>query len=70
MHQVNISSREQEVLQKISEGLTTKEIARHLYLSDHTIITYRKKLFEKLEALNAPALVRKGFELGYLQYKI
>ena len=66
MYQINISSREQQVLQKISEGLTTKEIARHLYLSNHTIITYRKNLFQKLEALNAPALVRRGFELGLL----
>jgi DNA-binding CsgD family transcriptional regulator len=58
--------REIEVLNGISEGLTTKEIANNLYLSDHTIISYRKSLFEKLDALNAPSLVRKGFELGVL----
>ena len=65
---MNLSSREVQVLKGISYGLTTKEIAGQLYLSDHTIISYRKSLFEKLDALNAPSLVRKGFELGVLSH--
>jgi len=64
---ITLTSREQEVLQGISNGYTTKEIAQTLYLSDHTIISYRKILLHKFKALNAPSLVRKGFELGVLQ---
>lgn len=65
---MNLTKRETDVLQGISKGLTTKEIAKRLYLSEHTITTYRKILFRKLKALNAPELVRKGFEHGVLQF--
>ena len=65
---MKLTDRESAVLEGISVGLTTKEIAKRLYLSDHTIITYRKILFRKLNALNAPELVRKGFENGVLQF--
>ena len=62
-----VTTREREVLVGISKGLTTREIANSLFLSDHTIITYRKNLFSKLEVPNAPSLVRRGFELGLLK---
>ena len=65
---MKLTDRESAVLEGISKGLTTKEIAKRLYLSDHTIVTYRKILFRKLKALNAPELVRKGFENGVLQF--
>jgi len=65
MH-IILTQREQQVLTGISLGFTSKEIANTLYISDHTVISYRKILFSKLGALNAPALVRKGFELGIL----
>ena len=61
-----ISGREREVLEGIARGLTTQEIAKVMFVSDHTIITHRKKLFMKLKVPNAPSLVRKGFELGIL----
>jgi DNA-binding NarL/FixJ family response regulator len=65
---MKLTDRESAVLEGISIWLTTKEIAKRLYLSDHTIVTYRKILFRKLQALNAPELVRKGFEHGVLQF--
>ncbi len=56
-----------QVLKDISLGYTIKEIASRLYLSEHTIITHKKKLLYKLDAMNSPSLVRKGFEAGILQ---
>ncbi|MEL6389777.1 MAG: helix-turn-helix transcriptional regulator [Bacteroidota bacterium] len=64
---IRLTSREAEILHGISVGQTTKEIAQQLYLSDHTIISYRKTLFQKLGVSNAPAMVRRGFELGFLK---
>lgn len=61
-----ISQREKEILRRISLGYTSKEIAAHLYLSEHTVIAHKKNLFSKMEVCNAPALVRKGFETGIL----
>ena len=61
-----LTSREIEVLNGISLGYTTQQIASELYISVHTVISYRKTLLRKLNALNAPSMVRKGFEMGIL----
>jgi len=64
--QRHISTREQEVLEKISFGHTTREIALQLCLSPHTIEQHRKNLLTKLDVRNTAGLVRKGFEYGFL----
>ena len=64
IYQKQISTREQEVLEKISFGLTTKEIASILYLSPHTIERHRKNLLLKMDVKNTAGLVRRGFEYG------
>lgn len=61
-----ISNREKEVLHLIASEYTTKEIAKALYLSPHTIITHRKNLLQKMAVRNVAGLVRKGFEIGIL----
>jgi len=67
-----LSSREQEVLSLIVDEFTIKEIAAQLYISMHTVISHRKKLQEKLDAKNTAGIVRRAFELKYLdvQYAI
>jgi len=62
-----ISKREKEILENISLGLTVNEIAKNLYLSPHTIITYRRNLLRKLQAKNAACLIRIAFEKRLLQ---
>lgn len=51
------SKREREVLQWMSEGLTSKEIADKLFISEGTVILHRKKMHEKSGALNVASLV-------------
>lgn len=62
-----ISSREKEVLQLISQAYRTYEIADLLYISPHTVVSHKKKLFKKLDVSNTAGMVRKGFELGLLK---
>ena len=57
-----LSKREKEVLNYLSEGFSTPEIAERMFLSTNTIQTYRKRLMEKLEARNVAELVSKGKE--------
>lgn len=64
---VRLSVREREVLDQISFGLTTKEIASNLYVSDHTIITHRKNLLIKMRARNTAGLIRRAFEVGFFR---
>lgn len=47
---LGITSREYEVLQTISEGLSNKEIAEKLFLSESTIKTHVSNLLVKLNA--------------------
>jgi len=69
--QRRLSKREFEILDLISLGLTTDQIASNLFLSSHTIITHRKNLLQKLEVPNTAGLVRKAYERGilYIQSK-
>lgn len=48
--ELEITSREYEVLQAISEGLSNKEIAEKLFLSESTIKTHVSNLLVKLNA--------------------
>lgn len=53
-----LTAREKEVLQLIVDGNSSVEIAQLLFLSTHTIDTYRDSLMLKLEAKNTAALVK------------
>ncbi len=46
---LNISKREYEVLELISQGLSNQEIADQLFISIPTVKTHSSKLFEKLD---------------------
>ena len=59
-----LSEREREVLQRIAEGNSNKEIAGQLFLSVYTVETHRKNILEKLRVRGTAELilyaVRKG----------
>lgn len=61
------SQRELEVLQTIADGLTSKEIAEKLFISENTVEAHRKNLFAKLEARNLADLVVKAIKRGYIK---
>ena len=45
-----LSRRESEILQSVAYGATTKEVARDLGISPHTVKTHLERIFEKLGA--------------------
>lgn len=53
-----LTERECEVLAKIVDGLSNKQIARELALSPRTVESHRANLFEKLEVDSLAQLVR------------
>lgn len=57
-----ITNREQEILQLIVDGLTSKEIAEKLFISPRTVDTHRANLMQKLELNNIAELVRYAIE--------
>jgi DNA-binding NarL/FixJ family response regulator len=46
--QIVLSRREEEVLRLVAEGLTNKEIARQLRVSENTVKTHVTSLFNRL----------------------
>lgn len=66
---IDLTERELQILECISQGDTVREIASHLFLSPHTIITYRRNLLRKLDARNGACLIRKAIEYGILEIR-
>jgi len=59
-----LSSREREVLQLVSEGHTTKEIAKILHLSPKTVDSHREHIMEKLGIRNVAGLTKYAMREG------
>lgn len=55
---VELTPREQEILELIAHGLSSKEIAQRLSISRRTVETHRARLMKKLHARNTAELVR------------
>ncbi len=63
---IHISQRENEVMLLIAEGLSSKQIADQLFISMQTVLTHRKHLLEKFDALNTAQLINKAAVLQKL----
>ena len=63
---LNLSRREMEVLQLMSEGLTNAEIGERLFLSLNTIKTHTSRLFEKLDVTRRTQAVDKAKKLNII----
>lgn len=61
-----VSPREKEVLELLSNGHSSVEIASALFLSCHTVNDHRKALLSKLNAKNVAQMIRRGFEFQLL----
>ena len=61
--ELDISNREYEVLQAISEGLSNKEIAEKLFVSESTIKTHVSNLLVKLNAKRRTQAIQIAKEL-------
>ena len=58
-----LSDREMEILQLVSEGKTTKEIAAILFVSTRTVETHRVNIMKKLDVQNTAELIKKAVKL-------
>jgi DNA-binding NarL/FixJ family response regulator len=61
-----LTNREREVLQMVSEGLSTPEIARRLSISPRTAELHRGRMMNKLGLRNQTDLIRYALKRGIL----
>ena len=57
-----LTDREIEIFEMIGQGLTSRQIARHLELSPKTVETHREHIKEKLELKNATELTKHAVQ--------
>ena len=61
-----LSEREFQIMHLIVSGLTTREIATQLSLSENTVRTYRTRLFKKMGLKREADLVRYALQHGLI----
>ncbi|MBU2916280.1 MULTISPECIES: response regulator [Reichenbachiella] len=61
-----LSAKESEILEMISNGLTTKEIAEKLIISTRTVETHRVNMMKKLDVKNTAELIKKATKLSII----
>ena len=62
-----LSDREVYVLQALSNGLATREVAQQMHLSEDTIKTYLRQIFRKLDVRDRTEAVAEGFRRGFIR---
>ena len=55
----SLTRREKEIMQLVSQGFSSKEIAVKLFISSHTVESHRKHILHKLSVKNAPQMVHQ-----------
>lgn len=61
-----LSEREIEILKLISEGISSKDIAKRIFRTQDTVEFHRKNIMRKLGATNMAQLVKEGIAKGYI----
>ncbi len=62
-----LSKRERQILQMVANGSTTKEVARDLGISPHTVKTHLERIFEKLGANDRAQAVAIAIRTGLVE---
>ena len=66
LRELSITRREHEILELIATGLSNREIAEKLFVSENTVKTHSSRLFDKLSAKRRTQAVQIGKELGLI----
>ena len=64
--ELGITPRELEILELIAAGLSTREMAARLFVSENTVKTHASRLFDKLSARRRTQAVQLAKEAGII----
>lgn len=63
---LSITKRELEILELMAQGMSNREIAEKLFVSENTVKTHSSRLFDKLSAKRRTQAVQIGKEMGLI----
>ena len=63
---LGVTPRELEILELIAQGMSNREIADKLFVSENTVKTHSSRLFDKLGARRRTQAVQLGKEMGLI----
>ena len=63
---LGITKRELEILALMAQGMSNREIAEKLFVSENTVKTHSSRLFDKLSAKRRTQAVQIGKEMGLI----
>jgi ATP/maltotriose-dependent transcriptional regulator MalT len=66
LKQLGITKRELEILELIAHGMSNREIAEKLFVSENTVKTHSSRLFDKLSAKRRTQAVQIAKENGLI----
>ena len=66
LRELGVTPRELEILALIAKGMSNREIAEKLFVSENTVKTHSSRLFDKLSAKRRTQAVQIGKELGLI----
>jgi DNA-binding CsgD family transcriptional regulator len=61
-----LSNRETEILNLISQGKSSNEISKMLFISENTVYKHRKNMLKKMESKSSAELLSKAIALGII----
>jgi DNA-binding CsgD family transcriptional regulator len=66
LRELGVTPREREILELIANGMSNREIAQKLFVSENTVKTHSSRLFDKLGAKRRTQAVQLGKEFGLI----
>jgi DNA-binding NarL/FixJ family response regulator len=63
----DLSPRELQIVQLISEGLSSREVAARLHISPKTVENHRYNIYRKCDVDNVSGLIRHAFSRGLVE---
>lgn len=62
---LNLSKRESEVMKLVVKGLNNRDIASHLYISEHTVKNHMTNIFQKMNVTDRSQAIAKIYQSGW-----
>ena len=66
LRELGVTRRELEILELIASGMSNREIAEKLFVSENTVKTHSSRLFDKLGAKRRTQAVQIGKKIGLI----